>query len=418
MIFPKKPQVLYAPMLSTLGGGSLRSFGRGTGGPSFDGPIGWFAGTNTSGNTASRSVSSGNPMTYIRSRTNDFDVLYTNATTTSMAYDPITHDLWGFDNGTTVQQWEYDAATDTYGDWNSFTTSQTNQGYNHGSVWALGGYAGYVKNDGNCNVYKKTNSGTSTSLTYLGTLSGFNTSEESLAQIGYFGAYNCYTTGNIFRLDPTNDNTIINNGTGSFSMQSQAGGDGAAWMDMKSSDRIMYSGHNSTDQIKMARWNGSSVSFSTAAASTTHFGGDWYDNHMQGKISLFNPSQTSNGSYNAGDIYSNYYGWIGCRGSSEIIDRGYGLNGNWQSRSSAGTHGGSVLYCPYHEEWRILATTNNNNLSGTNYIIDVSVASSTNALNAGSTTNLPTTRTIYMSARGIASTSGNYHPASEGIVGA
>jgi len=29
MIFPKKPQVLYAPMLGTLGGGSLRSFGRG-----------------------------------------------------------------------------------------------------------------------------------------------------------------------------------------------------------------------------------------------------------------------------------------------------------------------------------------------------------------------------------------------------
>jgi hypothetical protein len=31
MIFPKKPQLLYAPMLGTLGGGSMRSFGRGTG---------------------------------------------------------------------------------------------------------------------------------------------------------------------------------------------------------------------------------------------------------------------------------------------------------------------------------------------------------------------------------------------------
>ena len=32
MIFPKKPQILYAPMLGTFGGGSMRSFGRGTGG--------------------------------------------------------------------------------------------------------------------------------------------------------------------------------------------------------------------------------------------------------------------------------------------------------------------------------------------------------------------------------------------------
>ena len=46
MIFPKKPQVLYAPMLATLGGGSLRSFGRGTGGgkrpPTLDAPLGFF----------------------------------------------------------------------------------------------------------------------------------------------------------------------------------------------------------------------------------------------------------------------------------------------------------------------------------------------------------------------------------------
>ena len=46
LIFPKKPQVLYAPMLATLGGGSLRSFGRGTGGgkrpPTLDAPLGFF----------------------------------------------------------------------------------------------------------------------------------------------------------------------------------------------------------------------------------------------------------------------------------------------------------------------------------------------------------------------------------------
>tara|TARA_B100000035_G_scaffold69065_1_gene56519 strand:- start:177 stop:857 length:681 start_codon:yes stop_codon:yes gene_type:complete len=48
MIFPKKPQVLYAPMLGTIGGGSLRSFGRGTGGsnldPVLDGnfPVGYY----------------------------------------------------------------------------------------------------------------------------------------------------------------------------------------------------------------------------------------------------------------------------------------------------------------------------------------------------------------------------------------
>jgi len=36
MIFPKK-EILYAPMLGTLGGGSLRSFGRGTGGGVFGG---------------------------------------------------------------------------------------------------------------------------------------------------------------------------------------------------------------------------------------------------------------------------------------------------------------------------------------------------------------------------------------------
>tara|TARA_B100000035_G_C20937878_1_gene526074 strand:- start:46 stop:1071 length:1026 start_codon:yes stop_codon:yes gene_type:complete len=32
MIFPNKPQIAHAPMLGTIGGGSLRSFGRGTGG--------------------------------------------------------------------------------------------------------------------------------------------------------------------------------------------------------------------------------------------------------------------------------------------------------------------------------------------------------------------------------------------------
>jgi len=32
MIFPKKPQILYAPMLATMGGGSANGFGRNTGG--------------------------------------------------------------------------------------------------------------------------------------------------------------------------------------------------------------------------------------------------------------------------------------------------------------------------------------------------------------------------------------------------
>ena len=32
MIFPKKPQILYAPMLSTFGGGSARGFGKNLGG--------------------------------------------------------------------------------------------------------------------------------------------------------------------------------------------------------------------------------------------------------------------------------------------------------------------------------------------------------------------------------------------------
>ena len=39
LIFPAKPQVLYAPMLATLGGGSLRSFGRGIGGGSILGSV-------------------------------------------------------------------------------------------------------------------------------------------------------------------------------------------------------------------------------------------------------------------------------------------------------------------------------------------------------------------------------------------
>ena len=414
MIIPKK-EILYAPMLGTLGGGSARGMGRGLGKGRFKGPIGWFAGTNTSGNQASRAVNSSNPMTYIRSRTNDFNVLTTGSSTNATAYDPITHDLWGFDNGTTVQHWEYDDATDTFGDWNSFTTSQNNSAYNHASVWALGGYAGYVKNDGTCNVYKKSGSGTSTSLTYLGTLSGFNTSEESLAQIGYFGIYNCYDYGNLFRLNPTSDYSILN----SFSMSSLSGGDGAAWMDIRSSDRAMYSGHNATDQIKMIRWDGSNVTYSTAAASTQHFGNDWFDNHMANKVSLFNPQQqTPNGSYNVGDIYSGYYGWIGCRGYNEVLDKGYGLNGNWQSRSSGAAHAGSVIYCPHHEEWRVLATTVDDNLSGTNKILDITVNPNFAALDVGTATNLPTNRTVYMNNRGTASTSGNYHPASGGIVGA
>lgn len=405
-------------MLATFGGGSSRGFGQGIGGGEFDGPIGWFAGTNSYLTTASRTVNSTNPMTYIRSRTNDFNVLTTNSNSKATAYDPITHDLWGFASGTNVQHWEYDSATDTYGNYNALTSPVSNTAYNEASVWALGGYVGYVLNNGNCNVYKKGGSGTNTSLIYLGTLSTFNTQEESLAQIGYFGVYNGYTSGNIFRLDPTNDNTIINNNAGSFAMQSQAGGDGAAWIDMKSSDRVMYSGHNATDQIKMARWNGSSVSFSTAAASNTHFGNDWADNHMGGKISIFNPSQTPNGSYNAGDIYSGYYGWLGCRGYSEIVDRGYGLNGNWQSRSAAATHGAQVIYCPYHKEWRIMVTTNNDDRTGTNSIVNISVSSSNASLNGGTSTALPSNRTVYMSNRGTASTSGNYHPQTGGIVGA
>ena len=32
MIFPKKPQILYAPMLSSFGGGSARGFGKNLGG--------------------------------------------------------------------------------------------------------------------------------------------------------------------------------------------------------------------------------------------------------------------------------------------------------------------------------------------------------------------------------------------------
>ena len=53
MIFPKK-EILYAPMLGTLGGGSMRSFGRGTGGggpgfiPDFSGSSTYiYTGSNT-----------------------------------------------------------------------------------------------------------------------------------------------------------------------------------------------------------------------------------------------------------------------------------------------------------------------------------------------------------------------------------
>ncbi len=41
MILPKKPQILYAPMLATFGGGSARGFGFGVGGAAKPGEAYW-----------------------------------------------------------------------------------------------------------------------------------------------------------------------------------------------------------------------------------------------------------------------------------------------------------------------------------------------------------------------------------------
>lgn len=417
LIFPKK-EILYAPMLGTLGGGSARGFGRGIGGGGFEGPIGWFTPTNTTGTTANRTTSSTNLMTYIRSRTNDFQVLnFTGQDTKATAYDPITHDLWAFDNSSELVNWEYDADTDQFltGYQLSVNPPTANSAYNHASVWAINGYFGYVRNDGWCNIFKKTGSGSSVGATYLGQLNGFATSEESLSQVGYFIAMNGYQSGVIGRLKPDTDYSIVN----STSLSSQSGGDGSTHMDFVSSDRLMYAGHNATDQIKMARWDGSSVSYSVAAAGNTHFGNDWHDNHMANKVALFNHSQTANSNYNAGDLYSSYYGWLGCRGNDEIVDKGYGLNGNWQSRSAAATHGLQTLYCPYHEQWRILTTNNTANASATNKIEEVYESNSTiKTLELRNAVTLSSSRTIYTDNRGTCSTAGNYHPTSGGIVGA
>ena len=412
-IIPKKPQILYAPMLVSLGGGSVRGFGRGVGGPAFDGPSGWFAPTRTAGDPASRTASSTSIVSYIRSKTDDIQVLDYIASTNSIAYDPITHDLWAFGAGTaTIINWEYNAATDSYGTGMSIGGDGVNQGYNNGSVWALGGYAGFVKNDASCRVFKKTVSGSTTSAVHIGDLQGFPTSEESLSQVGHFIAYNAYQSGAIGRLDPTNNSTIL-----SSTMFTQNGGDGSAHMDMKSSDRLFYAGHGTSNQMKMVRWDGTNVITHNTAANATRFGNDWVSNHMAGRLALLNHDETPNSNYDGGDIFNGYYGWAGSRGYSEPVYTGYGLNGNWQAAGGAPPVGTHVIYCPYKKAWRILTAAADNN-SSNNSIFNVIESNPTvKYLSLADEVNLPV-RSIYTNNRGTASTAGNYHPESSGIVGA
>jgi hypothetical protein len=84
LIIPKKPQILYAPMLGSLGGGSVRGFGRGVGGGKYAPSWNWSLGTTYSFNSATARGSlgptysmasaeySGSPFL---STTDDFDVL-------------------------------------------------------------------------------------------------------------------------------------------------------------------------------------------------------------------------------------------------------------------------------------------------------------------------------------------------------
>lgn len=386
--------------------------GRG-GGPAFDGPSGWFAPTRTAGDPASRTAGTSSIVSYIRSKTDDIQILNNVHNTGSIAYDPITHDLWAFGGGgtNTIVNWEYNSATDSYGTGISVGGDGANQGYNNGSVWALGGYAGFVKNDGSCRVFKKTVSGSTTSAPHIGDLQGFPTSEESISQVGYFIAYNAYYSGVIGRLDPTNDSTIL-----SSTLYQQSGGDGSAHVDMKSSDRLLYAGHNNTNTMTMIRWNGTSVVSSSTAANTTRFGNGWVSNHMSGRVALLNHDENPNTPYAADDIFNGYYGWAGSRGYNEPVYTGYGLNGAWQSASGTPPTGTQVIYCPYKKAWRILTSVDNNNGSN-NSIFDVVESNSTvKYLSLANEVNLPV-RSIYTNNRGVASTSGNYHPQSSNIVG-
>lgn len=83
-IIPKKPQILYAPMLGSLGGGSVRGFGRGVGGGKYVPSWSWSVGTTYSFTSAtargslgpnySMATSEYTGMPFISS-TADFDVL-------------------------------------------------------------------------------------------------------------------------------------------------------------------------------------------------------------------------------------------------------------------------------------------------------------------------------------------------------
>ena len=385
--------------------------GRG-GGAAFDGPSGWFTTTRTVGSAAERFSGGPSVVSYIRSKTDDIQVLNNLSATNSIAYD-----LWAFyGSGTTVINWEYDAATDSYNTGVNTGGDGSNSGYNLGSVWALGGYAGFVTNGGFCRVYKKINSGSSTTVDYIGNMYGFALSEESLSQVGHFISYSGYTEGSVARLDPTTDATILAGFAASGYVYTQSGGKASTHIDMKSSDRLIHAGHGTANQMRMARWNGSSVTISTTAANSTRFGNDWTSKHMAGTVAMLNHDETPNGNYSVADIFTGYYGWVGSRGYSDPVHTGYGLNGNYQSYSQAAPACNQVIYCPYKKTWRIITSVDINNNSN-NSIYDVIENSTLKSLTLSNQVNLPV-RSIYMSNRGTASTAGNYHPQSKGIIGA
>tara|TARA_R100001510_G_scaffold46930_1_gene44033 strand:+ start:1668 stop:2870 length:1203 start_codon:yes stop_codon:yes gene_type:complete len=196
MIFPKKPQVLYAPMLATLGGGSLRSFGRGTGGgkrpPTLDAPLGFF------------NYSSSSEVFFFDV---DFQTAYSLGGFSSMDgmfFDTKTNIMWMERNGTPIYGMQPTGSHQgNSGDWHYISGNNINLNAQNGRygvtfnnrVWNFAGHSSSLgitiatgQNQSGGTGWNRTNQG-GISGQYYG---GPNTNIEDFSLFGNFGTTHGY----------------------------------------------------------------------------------------------------------------------------------------------------------------------------------------------------------------------------------
>lgn len=213
-LIPKKPQILYAPMLGSLGGGSVRGFGRGVG-PSF-GLLVAFTNTDTG--------RSGSVQSWTVPKTGDYKFEAFGAKGGSQSNGNqggsgmrILTNLITLTSGTVINIMVGQAGSS-----NSFTTGDNNAG---------GGGGTFVWNDSNNSLYVAAGGGGgAASVDY----SFKNASETTSGQNGF---------GHTFNTSPTSLGGLNGQG-GHHGDGDNRGAGGAGWL----SDGKPSFGHNPTSQ--------------------------------------------------------------------------------------------------------------------------------------------------------------------------